>query len=184
MKKICLDLGPTYRHPELVSGSISRISQVVLVSQWMLSRKATEGKRVQHDGLRDSISVSNRRQAQIHRQIHPLWILRFNQIDLPRAVPVFQLLLARYSIFNIIKYFKTNETMNSIFGRVTGRKVVAVLVKALQQIGSHANIQRPMRLASQYIDARLLGFPHSGFIGSPWTLKQVQGDAFGGIGRY
>jgi hypothetical protein len=172
------------RHPELVSGSNSRISRVVSVARWMLSRKATEGKLVQHDGLRDRVSASNRRQAQIHRQIHPLRILRFNQFDLPWTVPVFQLLLTRYCIFNIIKYFKTNETMNSIFRRVTGRKIVAVLMKAFQQIGSHANIQRSIWLTGQYIDARLLGFPHSRFIGSPWTLKQVQGDAFGGIGRY
>lgn len=43
------------RHPELVSGSIFPLSQSAIDGRWMLSRQATEGKRVQHDDARTAI---------------------------------------------------------------------------------------------------------------------------------
>lgn len=147
-------------------------------------------KRVQHDGLRDGskhetrASASNRRQAQIDGQIQPLRVFGFYQVNLPPAVPVFQLFLASNRIHHVIEHFKTNETVNRIFGGIAGRQIMAMLVEAFQQIRRHTNIQRAIRFARQYIDARLLGFSHSQFIGSPWILKQVQDDAFRGIGRY
>jgi len=164
------------RHPELVSGSISPCSQAVIGARWML-------KRVQHDddGMK---SVAYRRQAQIDSQINPLRVFRFNQIDLPTTMPVFQLLLSRDRADHVVKHFKTDKAVYRIFRRISGRQFVAVLVKALDQVRCYADVKRAVRLAGEYVDARLLGFVHGPGIGSRWTLKQVQGDEFGGIGRY
>jgi hypothetical protein len=121
-------------------------------------------------------SVFNRRQTKIYRQIDPLRVFRFNQIDLPLAVPVFQLLFARDRGHHIVKHFKSDEPIHSIFGCIAGGKIAAMLVKAIEQARRYADIQRTIRLVGQYIDARLFGFRHCLFIESRWTLKQGQGD--------
>ena len=156
---------PIPRHPELVSGSILRTAQVVIVARWML-------KRVQHDG---GLGFQ-RRQPNTNRQIDPLRVFRFNQIDLPLAMPVLQLFFARDRTRHIVEHFKPDEPVDSIFGRIAGGKFAAMLIKAREQVRRYADIQRAIRLAGQYIDARVFGFWHSLFIESRWTLKQVQGD--------
>ena len=166
--------GHIFRHPELVSGSISPRSQAVIGSQWML-------KRVQHDG---GSSVSDRRQAEINRQIDPLGVFGFDQIDLPTAMPVFQLFLSRDRIGHIIEHFKTDKAIYRILRRISGRQLITVLVKALDQVRRYANVQRAIGSAGEYVDAGLFRLSHRQYMSASWTLKQVQGDAFRGIGRY
>lgn len=164
------------RHPELVSGSISPRSQAVIGARWML-------KRVQHDGGGVK-SVSYRGQAEIYRQINPLRVFRFNQIDLPLAMPVFQLFLSRDRAVHVVEHLKSDKAIHRIFRGMSGRQFVAMLVKALDQIRRHADIQRAVWLAGEYVDGGLFRLSHGRYMGSPWTLKQVQGDDFEGIGRY
>ena len=140
-------------------------------------------KQVQHDGGGVK-SVAYRFQSQIDRQINPLRVFRFNQIDLPLAPPVFQLLLSRDRAGHIVKHFKPDKAIYGIFRRVSGRQAVAMLVKALDQVRGYADAQRAVRLADEYVDAGLFHLSHGRYMGAPWTLKQVQGDAFRGIGRY
>ena len=163
------------RHPELVSGSIPPRSQAVIGSRWML-------KRVQHDG--DRKSVTYRRQTQIDRQINPLRVFRFDQIDLPTAMPVFQLFLSRDRAGHVVEHFKADKAIYRILRRISGRQLVAVLVKALDQVGRYADVKRAIGLAGEYVDAGLFHLSHRRYMGAQWTLKQVQGDEFGGIGRY
>lgn len=164
------------RHPELVSGSISPMSQALIGAQWMLNQ-------VQHDeGL--GRSVFNWRQSQIHCQINPLRVFRFNQVDLPWAMPVFQLLFPRNRIGHIIKYLKPDQTIDGISRRVSGRQVVSMLVKALEQVRGYAYIQCPIGPAREYIDARLFRWLHGQYMAAQWTLKQVQGDGWRQDGRY
>jgi hypothetical protein len=166
---------PTFRHPELVSGSISPSSQAVIGAGSML-------KRVQHDGYR--VSVAYRGQTQIYREINPLRIFRFNQVDLPLAVPVFQLLLSRDRTGHVVEHLKADKAIYRILRRISGRQLVAVLVKALDQVRRYANVERATGLAGEYVDAVLFHLSHRRYMGARWALKQVQGDAFRGIGRY
>ncbi len=158
------------------SGSISPLSHAVIGARWML-------KRVQHDGgwVR---SASDRLQSQIDRQINPLRILRFNQVDLPRTMPVLQLLFPRNCIRHIIKHLKSNQAIDRTFRRMSGNQIVSVLIKPLKQIRRHADVQRSMGFAREYIDARLFHWSHRRCMDGRWTLKQVQGDGWGTNGRY
>jgi hypothetical protein len=164
------------RHPELVSGSTSPFSQAVIGALWML-------KRVQHDGGGVK-SVAYRGQAQIDGKINPLRIFRFNQIDLPLAVPVFQLLLARDRAGHVVEHLKADKAIYRILRRISGRQLVVVLVQALDQVRRYADVERAIGLAGEYVDAGLFHLSHRRYMGARWTLKQVQGDAFRGIGRY
>ena len=140
-------------------------------------------KRVQHNGGGVK-SVAYWGQAQIDGKINPLGIFGFNQIDLPTATPVFQLLLSGDRVGHVAKHLEADKAIHRIFRRISGRQLVAVLEQALDQVRRYAYVERAVRLAGEYVDARLLGFLHGPRIGSRWALKQVQGDDFGGIGRY
>jgi len=164
------------RRPELVSGSTSPFSQAVIGALWML-------KRVQHDGGLMKLG-DYRGQTQIDREINPLRVFRFNQVDLPMAAPVFQLLLAGDRVGHVVEHFKADKSIYRILRRISGRELVAVLVKALDQVRRYANVERAIGLAGEYVDAGLFHLSHRRYMGARWTLKQVQGDAFRGIGRY
>ncbi len=139
--------------------------------------------RVQHDG--DSVkSVSYRGHAQIDRQINPLRVFRLNQIDLPWTMPIFQLFLSRDRAVHIVEHLKSDKVIHRIFRGISGRQFVAMLAKALDEVRRYADVKRAVRLAGEYVDARLFRLSHVRYMGAPWTLKQVQGDEFRGIGRY
>ncbi len=134
------------RHPELVSGSIGRFT------------------------------LPDGRQAQPYRQIGPMRIDVIDKIDLPRTVPVFQLLFAGYGAGHIAQHFKMNQLVHTMLGGKSIRMRIAVLIHALHQIGRDADINRAIMLARQHIDARLLFFSHRLVDALKWTLKQVQSD--------
>jgi hypothetical protein len=163
------------RHSKLVSGSISRRSQAVIGVRWML-------KRVQHDGGGVK-SVAYRGQTQIDRQIDPLRVFRFDQIDLPTAMPVFDLLFPGYRAGHITEHFKTHQSVNRIFRRVSRHLVLAMLVKALDQVRGYADVKSTVGLACEYLDAWLFLLSHGLCMDARWTLKQVQGDELGAFGR-
>ena len=137
---------PQYRHPELVSGS-------TLPS-----------------------TLHYRRQAKPNGQIDPLRILGTNEIDFPRPVPVLQLLLARNRTLHFAKHFKMHKSIDRIFRGMSGHRSVAMLVKSLKQIRSHADVKRAVRLACQNVNARVFLRFHQRGVTAKWTLKQVQGD--------
>ncbi len=134
------------RHPELVSGSIVRLA------------------------------LSKRRQTQPDRQILPLRIFSVDEVYFPRAVPIFQLLLARNGGRHVGEGLKIYEAMNGIFRCVAGHQIVSMLRQPLHQIGRYANITRTVKLACKNIDARLSFFSHDKSLAEKWMLKQVQHD--------
>ena len=137
------------RHPELVSGSIAKLA------------------------------LTNRRQTQPNRQINPLRVFGIDEIDLPRTVPVFQLLLAGDGSLHRAEQFKVHQVINRIFGSMSRRQVTAMLRKPFQQVGGYANVERAVKLARKDIYARLLLLFHRRSLAAKWTLKQVQGDEVG-----
>jgi hypothetical protein len=140
----------TRRHPELVSGSI-----------------ATHGWRYRFE-------------TQTHREVVPVRVVGFNQVDLPVAVPVFQLLFARDGRRHVSEEFVTDKPINGVARRETFDRASAMLVEARDQVGRHADVERTVMLAGEDVDAGLFGHRFSQIesveLASRWTLKQVQGD--------
>jgi hypothetical protein len=120
-----------------------------------------------------------RRHAQSHRQINPFRIFRIDQIYLPLAMPVFQLLLPRNGGFHRAERLEMNQPVNSIFGGIAGSQTAAMLRQPLEQVRSYTNVQRAVMATCEDIYARLLFQSHRRGIAAKWTLKQVQGDEFG-----
>ena len=137
------------RHPELVSGSIARHTR------------------------------SKRGQAQPHRQVMPIAIGRVDQADFPLPVPVLELLLARDRGDHVAEHLKMDQPVHLVARRKPRRRRIAVLPKAGDEIGRHADIQRAIVPARQNIDARVALLPHGPERAAKWTLKQVQGDEKG-----
>ena len=137
------------RHPELVSGSIPRFDR---------------GKRGQ---------------PQPHGKVRPMWVRRIDEIDLPRPVPVLELLLARDRSVHVAEHFEVDETVDFVAAGESRQSVVAMLPKPCDQIGRHADVERAERLARKDVDARDTFLPHGPVFGARWTLKQVQGDEEG-----
>ena len=138
-----------HRHPELVSGSIRRFA------------------------------LSKRRQAQAHRQIDPMRVMFVDQVDLPRPVPVFQLLFAKDGWLHFAKQLKMDKAVDRIFSRGSGYGPIAMLPHATDKVRGNANVKRAIKLARKDIDAGLLFLSHVRSLAAKWTLKQVQGDDVG-----
>ena len=138
-----------HRHPELVSGSIVPFTR------------------------------SQRRQAQPHRQVAPLWVLAIDQIDLPRPVPVLELLFTRDRGDHVAVNLEVYEAVNGVFLGKTGQSTLAVLPHPAQQIGRHADVQRAVVPAREDVGAGDPLLPHKPECAAKWTLKQVQGDEEG-----
>jgi hypothetical protein len=137
---------PSNRHPELVSGSTC------------------------------PPALRYRGQTKPNSQIHPLRVFGTNEVDFPSSVPVLQLLFARNRALHFAKHLKMHQTVNRIFRRVPGHHGIAMLVKSLKQIRSHADIKRAMRLACQNVNTGVFLRFHQRIVAAKWTLKQVQGD--------
>ena len=135
-----------HRHPELVSGSISPHIR----SQW--------------------------RQAQPHRQVGPMRVRLVDQVDLPRPVPILELLLAGDDAYHVAEHFEVNQPVRLVARGKPRRCAAAVLPHAAEQVGSHADVQRAVVSARQNIDAGVALLPHGPECAAKWTLKQVQGD--------
>jgi hypothetical protein len=136
------------RHPELVSGSI-----------------APHGN-------------PYRFQTQPRRHINPIGVMLIDKVYFPRTMPVFQLLFARNGGGHVSEQFVMDKAIDRISGRVTGRKVVAMLIHTLGQVRRHTNVSRAIGSARKDIDAGLFFFSHHLNNAAKWTLKQVQGDEF------
>ena len=134
------------RHPELVSGAIGRLT---LPHRW---------------------------QTQPDSQIHPVRIRVVNQIDFPRPMPIFQLLLARNRGLHRAKNLKMHQSVNRIFGSMPGCHTAPMLRKPLEQVRRDTDIKRTIMLACKYIYARSFFVSHTLDSAAKWTLKQVQGD--------
>ena len=137
------------RHPELVSGSIFPQSH------------RQPGK------------------AEAHGKVAPMRVGCFNQIDLPRTVPVLQLLLAGDRREHVAVHLEPDQTFDSMLFGETRERALAMLPQPCFEAGRHADVKRTARLAGEDVDARVAFTAHAAGCGARWTLKQVQGDGLG-----
>jgi hypothetical protein len=138
------------RHPELVSGPISRFAR------------------------------SKRWQTQPHRKISPMRVALVDQIDFPLPVPALQLLLAQDRQFHFAEHFKMNEAMHGVSRRKPRQHIIAMLPKPRDQVGCDTDVDRAVVLACKDVDARGPLVTHALEVAEKWVLKQVQDDDFCG----
>ena len=134
------------RHPELVSGSIRPFDR------------------------------SKRRQAQANRQVDPMRIAAFDQVDLPLAMPAFELLFAQDRWLHFAEQLEMHQAGDAIAAGKPLKRGIAVLRHARGQIGRHADVQCTVGCAGEDIDTRKALSLHLSEFAAQWTLKQVQGD--------
>ena len=84
-------------------------------------------------------------------------ILSLYQVDLPIAVPVFQLLFAFNRIRHILEHFVPNESICLVTRAKAFDRFRAMLKYPPFNVRCHPDVERPARLAGQDVDARLLG---------------------------
>ncbi len=84
-------------------------------------------------------------------------ILSLYQVDLPIAVPVFQLLLTFDRIRHILKHLITNESICRIARAKAFDRFRAMLKYPPFNVRCHPDVERAAWLAGQEVDARLLG---------------------------
>ena len=136
----------SHRHPELVSGSIP------------------------------PPALSKRRQAQSHRQVHPLRVLGVDQVDLPLPMPVLELLLPGNGVFHVAEHLEVDEPVDLVAAGEARQQPLAMLDKPLEQVRSDPDVDRAVVPAREEIDARIALLRHGSERAAKWTLKQVQGD--------
>ena len=137
------------RHPELVSGSISRFTR------------------------------RNRWKTEAHSKVAPMRVGRLDEIDLPRTVPVLQLLLASNRSEHIAVHLEPHETLDLVSLCEARRDRFAMLPQTGFEVGRDADVECAARLACEDVDAGIALAGHGAEFAARWTLKQVQGDGLG-----
>ena len=122
---------------------------------------------------------SNRRQTQPHRKVMPIRVVTVDKIDLPRSVPVFELLFARDCGDHGPVDFEVNQPVDGVTFGETRLSALAMLPHPAEQIRGHAAVERAVILARKNIHAWDPLLPHGPECAAKWTLKQVQGDGIG-----
>ena len=99
-----------------------------------------------------------------------------DQVDLPRPVPVLELLFAGNRALHIAEHLEMNEHVNVVFRGVPRDRIVAMLPEPAEKIGGYADVKRAVGLAGKDVDARVSLSRHGPERGAKWVLKQVQDD--------
>lgn len=114
----------------------------------------------------------HRGQPQPDRQIVPVRVIAPDQVDLPLPVPALELFLSRDGRNHIAEHFISDEAMDGISTGEAFDCVIPVLPQPRDQIAGDADIERPVRLAGEDIDARVALNRHDAERGEGWTLNQ------------
>jgi hypothetical protein len=125
---------------------------------WTLKQVQGDGlgePSVQHDGGA-SRSTLYLNQTPFDSQVAPFGVVRFNQVDLPLPVPVFQLLLPRDSVGHPVKRYGVNKADRAIIRRKAGRRARPMLVQPRGEVGRYADVQGAALLAGENVNTGLL----------------------------
>ena len=101
------------------------------------------------------MSPAQRRQPQFLRQIAPLRVRRLDQLDLPLALPILDLLLTRDRGVHRPGEFEPDERLHAIAVGEAAETAVAVLADALDQVRGDAGVERAVPRAGHDIGAGL-----------------------------
>ena len=95
------------------------------------------------------------RKPESRREIDPVRIFAFDDVDLPLAVPALELLLARDGGMHVAEQLEPDERVNLIPRSEALHFAGAVLVESSYRVGCYADVQRAIWLACEDVDARL-----------------------------
>ncbi len=101
------------------------------------------------------VSPAQRRQSQFLRQIAPFRVRRLDQFDLPLALPVLDLLLARDRGVHRPGEFEPDERFDAVSFCEAVEAAAPMLAHALDQMGGDAGVERAVPRARHGIDAGL-----------------------------
>ena len=74
-------------------------------------------------------------------QVRPERVARVNQLELPRPLPMLNLLLPRDGRLSRVMHFIPDQLMDVVFFGKAGSQIVLVLVNALDQIGCDSRVE-------------------------------------------
>ena len=100
-------------------------------------------------------SPTQRWQSQFLRQIAPFRVRRLDQLDLPLALPILDLLLARDRGVHRSGEFESDERLHAIAVGEAAETAVAVLTDALDQVRGDAGVERAVPRARHDMGAGL-----------------------------
>jgi len=110
-------------------------------------------------------SAGKGRQSQFLSQIAPIGVRCLDQLDLPLALPILDLLLARDRGVHRPGEFEPDERLHAIAVGEAAETAVAVLADALGQVRGDAGVERPVPRAGHDIGAGLEVGVHGGGLG-------------------
>jgi hypothetical protein len=96
-------------------------------------------------------------------EIVPIWIVLLDELDLPRAIPFLQSLLAENCLLDVIKLLKVHESVNSILLREAPNERLPMLINSSHQIVRNTDVKRAANPACQDIDPIALVGTHQHF---------------------
>ncbi len=85
-------------------------------------------------------------------QIIPSRVVVFDQLDLPRTVPFFQLLLSANRTVHRRKHLVIHKHVHAVFGGKPRYGMLLVFPYSFSQITRHTYIECPISLTCQYVD--------------------------------
>jgi len=85
-------------------------------------------------------------------KVDPLWILLFNQPNLPGPPPLLQFLLARNRGCGIVVDFKPDQLVDGISFREASNRLALVLVHAANDVVRYAEVERSVSVACEEVD--------------------------------
>src|SRR5215813_5457684 len=85
-------------------------------------------------------------------EVDPSGIAPFDQVDLPLAAPLLELLLARDRIDNVVVTFEPDEKMHAVSRGESARGIRLVFIHPANQIIGHADIEGSMLSTREDVD--------------------------------
>ena len=100
--------------------------------------------------------------SDVRPQVPPSGIVLPDQLDLPRPIPFLELLFPGDRTLHISVHLEIYQVVHAILFREPFDYIILVLPNTLHEITSHANVERTMSFAGEYVDHRLFVHGESG----------------------
>lgn len=80
----------------------------------------------------------------------PLGVVRFDEPQLPRTIPVFELSLTCDGVPDVVERLDMDEGVDAVTRREAGDEGVSMFVEPPDQVACHADVQGAVALARMY----------------------------------
>ena len=87
-------------------------------------------------------------------KVNPIWVLLFNQLNLPRSIPFFHLTFAKKCGVQIVVTFEIHQSVDLILSRKTFDRSNPMVINSCDQIRRCAYIKRSVLLTREDVNVR------------------------------